>query len=99
VGPGRHPHYPRATLAAPLHSRAVGSNRRAPWLDTSQVFADTRRIDLFDDPAWETTRRTGSRDAVGVGDRPGRASWLGALRSARTALSLHKRGAHSQKPG
>ncbi|HYA69479.1 MAG TPA: hypothetical protein VED63_12175 [Acidimicrobiales bacterium] len=35
------------------------------WLDPSQVFTDTQRVDLFNDPKWETTeampRRSGTK--------------------------------------
>ncbi|HTZ10268.1 MAG TPA: hypothetical protein VMB72_14425 [Acidimicrobiales bacterium] len=74
----------------------MGSGRRSPWLDTSQVFADTRRIDLFNDPAWGTAS-AGPGRGTAAPERAGR-SWLGTWRTARSALSLHKRGAHSRKP-
>jgi len=62
-------------------------------MDRSQVFADTQRIDLFDDPAWEVAP-VGAR-RVTTTDRQAQQSWWAALRSV-VGRPLLKRGQHSQ---
>lgn len=34
------------------------------WLDPSQVFTDTQRVDLFNDPKWETTEAVPRRSGI-----------------------------------
>jgi len=56
------------------------------WSDPSQVFTDTQRVDLFNDPKWETTESSPRRSAAsGLGAR------LGSVRRI-----LVKRGRHSR---
>jgi len=56
------------------------------WSDPSQVFTDTQRVDLFNDPKWETTDSLPRRSAAsGLGAR-----WGGVRRI------LVKRGRHSR---
>ena len=62
-----------------------------PWLAQSQVFADTRKVDLFNDPKWEiapppTRGREAPKDSSGV--------FGSAFSSLRRRLI--RRGAHSR---
>ena len=61
--------------------------------DPSQVFADTQRVDLFNDPPWETARRLPRRAASTGAGRP---SWLTA-KAAALGRRGAKRGRHSHK--
>ena len=70
--------------------------RSSPWYDSSQVFADTRRVDLFDDPPWDTTPPAPAGRAVAVEDDAG-TRWT-VVRSTFLGRVLTKRGLHSQKP-
>jgi hypothetical protein len=80
----------------------MGRERRsavesASWFDASQVFADTQRVDLFNDPPWDTAHRPPQRRAVAAeGSEPSR--WTMA-KSAAVGRLLSKRGQHSHKPG
>jgi len=45
-----------------------------PWSDPSQVFTDTRKVDLFNDPRWDSSsysssRRTVAEEVIGSSDR------------------------------
>jgi hypothetical protein len=70
----------------------MGSQRHSPWYDPSQVFADTRRVDLFNDPPWETPPPSGHTSVL---ERHSASRWA----SVKTALrgSVMKRGQHSHK--
>jgi len=70
--------------------------RSSPWYDSSHVFADTRRVDLFDDPPWETSPPTTVRPALVDEARPG--SRRTGVRAGFLGRVLAKRGQHSQKP-
>ena len=69
--------------------------RSSPWYDSSQVFADTRRVDLFDDPPWEAAPPTADRRMLEQEDRLG-SRWT--VKSSFLGRVLNKRGLHSQKP-
>jgi len=70
----------------------MGNGRRASWFDASQVFADTQRVDLFDDPAWET-----SPAAVDARERDTGPSRWATLKASVAGWTLLKRGQHSHK--
>ena len=70
----------------------MGSQRHSPWYDQSQVFSDTRRVDLFNDPPWETPPPPGHTSVL---ERPGPSRWT-AVKSALLG-SVMKRGQHSHK--
>jgi hypothetical protein len=61
----------------------------ASWLPPSQVFADTQRVDLFNDPKWETSHypSRGARQSDGR-------SWWAGLKAV-----LHPKGATPKKRG
>jgi hypothetical protein len=64
------------------------------WSDPSQTFTDTQRVDLFNDPRWETAPRQTSRGAVDIDpQRPVR--WtVGSIAAAWHSLT--GRGKHSR---
>ena len=56
------------------------SGESASWFDPSQVFSDTRKVDLFNDPPWEATTRPSPRPA---GDEHrGAPSWWTTAKTA-----------------
>lgn len=59
----------------------------ASWLPQSQVFADTQRVDLFNDPKWETAYHPGR----GARETDGRSRWS-AMKSALLHRAPHQRG-------
>ena len=68
-----------------------------PWSDPSQTFTDTQRVDLFNDPRWETAPREVARGAVAIDpQRPVR--WtMGSITAVWHALT--GRGKHSRDDG
>ncbi len=66
------------------------------WLDASEVFTDTQRVDLFNDPRWETTVRPSSRRAMA--DEPHRAPRGTFAKALAFRRVLMKRGRHSRNP-
>jgi hypothetical protein len=71
-------------------------HRPAPWFDHSQVFADTQKVDLFNDPPWETSVRTSPRRAT---EDVCRVSWRSAAKNLLVGRVLVKRGQHSRLAG
>ena len=69
-------------------------HRGRSWFDSSQVFADTNRIDLFDDPPWNTAVRPRPRKNNSQEARP---SWRSMVKRVAFGHSLGKRGQHSHK--
>jgi hypothetical protein len=71
----------------------------ASWLPPSQIFADTQRVDLFNDPKWETTHYP-SRAARETDGR----SWWTAMkavlfhRAPPKGGSPKRRGQHLKTP-
>jgi len=64
------------------------------WFNPSEVFADTQRVDLFNDPRWETTSHSSpKRSADGKSRRPSR--WTTPKANTFRRL-LMKRGKHSR---
>lgn len=70
--------------------------RSSPWFDSSQVFADTRRIDLFDDPPWESSPPMAGKRVPAV-EEQAESRWT-VVKSSLLGRVLTKRGLHSQKP-
>jgi hypothetical protein len=70
----------------------TSSSGSASWFDPSQVFADTQRVDLFDDPPWEATPRA---QRAAVADRPRATSWWAVAKTAVVSRVPLKRGLHS----
>ncbi len=73
----------------------TSSSGPASWYDPSQVFADTQRVDLFNDPPWEATlppspRRTSEGRARDT-------SWWASAKTAVVGRVAVKRGQHSHK--
>ncbi|MGD0380473.1 MAG: hypothetical protein ABSC30_10865 [Acidimicrobiales bacterium] len=65
------------------------------WFDSSQVFSDTQRVDLFNDPPWEAAPDPSPRRAsVGGGREESR--WALA-KTVVVSLLPSKRGQHSHK--
>jgi hypothetical protein len=64
------------------------------WNDPSQTFADTQRVDLFNDPRWEAPGRSSTRG--GPAARSPEAGWVGA-RLAAVRRALGERGQHSRR--
>ncbi len=73
--------------------RPRSSFKESPWLPPSQVFTDTQKVDLFNDPPWETgavsPRRTMADDT-----RRSLRWTLGKAAAFRRVLV--KRGQHSR---
>jgi len=73
----------------------ASSSGSAAWFDPSQVFADTQRVDLFNDPPWEAAPRSSPRRE---GEVPAReASWWTAAKTAVIGRVPLRRGHHSHK--
>jgi hypothetical protein len=74
-------------------SRTHNSSRDpSPWLPSSQIFAGTSRVDLFNDAKWEMTP---SRP-LGAGAAP--PSLWEAAKAVVTRRLAPKRGRHSPRP-
>jgi hypothetical protein len=67
------------------------------WFHPSQVFTDTERIDLSNDPRWETTSHSSTRRLVADGT-DGRTKWATAKWDTVRRV-LVKRGQHSRHLG
>jgi hypothetical protein len=64
------------------------------WLPPSQVFADTQKVDLFNDPRWETTPGSPARRPVADESRRRPTRVIGKASAFRRVLM--KRGRHSR---
>ncbi len=73
----------------------MSSSGSGSWFDSSQVFADTQRVDLFNDPPWEAAPEPSPRRANAGGGREG-SRWAVA-KTAVVSLLPMKRGQHSHK--
>lgn len=71
----------------------TSSSGSTSWFDPSQVFADTQRVDLFDDPPWDATPPQAPRSAVTAKPRP--TSWWTVAKTAVVSRVPMKRGLHS----
>jgi hypothetical protein len=71
----------------------TSSSGSASWFDPSQVFADTQRVDLFNDPPWESTPPSAPRRAVA--GEPRTVSWWTMAKTAVVNRVPAKRGLHS----
>jgi hypothetical protein len=67
------------------------------WYDPSQVFADTRRVDLFNDPPWVAAPDPSPKRPSGGGVRE-ISRWTTVVAAVVGRLTV-KRGQHSQKVG
>jgi len=78
-------------------ARERSSFRESPsWLSASEVFTDTQRVDLFDDPRWELTAPPAPRRAVP--GEPRRASRGTSGVASVLRRTFMKRGRHSRNP-
>jgi len=73
----------------------MGRQRSFQWYDSSEVFSDTRKVDLFNDPPWETPSPPPSARAATLEERP--ASWRATVKAAVAGRIFTKRGQHSHK--
>jgi hypothetical protein len=71
--------------------RRPALNHTDPWSDSSLVFSDTQRVDLFDDPRWET-RPVSPAKSASLSPRAVRQATRRVFPFRRT-----KRGLHSLK--
>jgi len=67
------------------------------WFDSSQVFSDTQRVDLFNDPPWVAAPEPSPRRSPGGGTREG-SRWTLAKSAVVSRLAI-KRGLHRHKAG
>ena len=72
----------------------TSSSESRSWLDSSQVFADTQRVDLFNDPPWEAAPDPSPHRAT-TATRDG-SRWTAARSAVASKLAI-KRGQHSPK--
>jgi hypothetical protein len=75
-----------------MSRQRTSSSGSASWFDPSQVFADTQRVDLFNDPPWELTPPSAPKRAV-VETRT--VSWWTMAKTAVVNRVPAKRGLHS----
>jgi|GEM_PF-3556986 hypothetical protein len=73
--------------------RPRSSFKESPWLPPSQVFTDTSRVDLFNDPPWETGSDFSFRRTPDESRRPLR--WTAGKAGSLRRLFV-KRGRHSR---
>jgi hypothetical protein len=73
----------------------MSSSGAASWFDPSHVFADTQKVDLFNDPPWVAD--PGPRRA-GAGEAREASRWTMAKSAVVSRLPM-KRGQHSSKIG
>ena len=64
------------------------------WSDASQVFSNTQRVDLFNDPRWESSSPSPSRRTVTEEFKGSLGSTIG--KAAMFWRGLLKRGLHSR---
>ncbi len=69
------------------------------WFDSSQVFSDTQRVDLFNDPPWVVSPDPdpAPKRSTGGGPRAG-SRWTMAKTALVSKFPL-RRGQHSHKVG
>jgi hypothetical protein len=75
----------------------MSSGGSVSWFDSSQVFSDTQRVDLFNDPPWVAAPEPAPRRSTGWGSREG-SRWTMAKTAVVSRLPI-KRGQHSHKAG
>jgi len=75
----------------------MSSSGAASWFDPSHVFADTQKVDLFNDPPWDAAPDPGSKRA-NSGDAREASRWTTAKSAVVSRLPM-KRGQHSPKIG
>ncbi len=73
----------------------MSSSSSVSWFDSSQVFSDTQRVDLFNDPPWVAAPEPPPRRSTGGGSREG-SRWT---MTAVVSRLVNKRGQHSAKTG
>lgn len=73
----------------------MSSSGSVPWFDSSQVFSDTQRVDLFNDPPWVAAAEPAPRRSTGGGTREG-SRWTMAKTAVVSRLPI-KRGQHTHK--
>ncbi len=77
-----------------MNKARTSSSESRSWLDSSQVFADTQRVDLFNDPPWEAAPDPSPRRAT-TASRDG-SRWATAKTAVASRFAI-KRGQHSLK--
>jgi hypothetical protein len=75
----------------------MSSSGSVSWFDSSQVFSDTQRVDLFNDPPWVAAPEPAPRRSTGGGSREG-SRWTMAKTAVVSRLPI-KRGQHRHKAG
>ena len=73
----------------------MSSTGSVSWFDPSQVFADTQRVDLFNDPPWVAAPDPSPRRAPTP--PPRQASRWAVAKTAVVSLLPLRRGQHSHK--
>jgi hypothetical protein len=73
----------------------MSSGGAASWFDPSQVFADTQRVDLFNDPPWVADPDPRRVNAGGTREA---SRWTMAKSALVSRLPI-RRGQHSPKVG
>ena len=75
----------------------MSSSAASSWYDPSQIFADTQRVDLFNDPPWVAAPHPSRRRANG-GEAREASRWTMAKTAVVSRLPI-RRGQHSSKAG
>jgi hypothetical protein len=78
-----------------MNRQRISSSGSISWFDPSQVFADTQKVDLFNDPPWVAPPEPAPRRATEGGSRE-TSRWTLA-KSAVASLLPIKRGQHSHR--
>ena len=75
----------------------MSSSESVSWFDSSQVFSDTQKVDLFNDPPWVAAPDPSPKRPAAADDRE-TSRWTMALTAVMSRLSV-KRGRHSHRIG
>ncbi len=78
-----------------MNRQRTSSSGSVSWFDPSQVFADTQRVDLFNDPPWVAAPDPSPKRATGPGPREA-SRWAMAKIAVASRLAI-RRGQHSHK--
>ncbi|HEY5026450.1 MAG TPA: hypothetical protein VII76_15850 [Acidimicrobiales bacterium] len=80
-----------------MNRQRMSSSGSVSWFDPSQVFADTQRVDLFNDPPWVATPDPSPKRSTAGSGREG-SRWTTAKSAVASRLPL-RRGQHSHRVG
>jgi hypothetical protein len=78
-----------------MNRQRTSSTGSVSWFDPSQVFADTQRVDLFNDPPWVAAPDPSPRRAAAPATR--HTSRWAVAKTAVVGLLPLRRGQHSHK--